>query len=502
MVNIKPLVRLPCLYFFDIIFILFIFTTWITNHIRLLMKSYENVHAGMQGKYSVLISLCVIACNFFATTVNAQTEIIEITVQPNDTISSLLIRSYVAPSKSAIKAVMLENNLQSSILPVGRQIFISLPIAHSQTQYSNKQSMPNGESTTLVQLNNSVKSVKIEQLSDTDFIFTNVSPLQNPRKLQQHSAVQKKKELKLTYHQSLQDARVTRPELARLTALNTEPEGIKAGEYFRSDLFFINFTPSKYIDSNLGSKNNIAMSREFSLGEGKFGFSSIHGFDSILSGTKETTERTADFSSDLFYRYILDTGNFLNGFDLHSLVERYYGDSHLSHALALAVPVTIGAYWAQLTVQSSDRSWNILEDYTYTTDTEKNSYKTNGSLVDFYFSDYLGVSASTESGKNNGSNFEINTFTFWIYPNDSLYVSLSKSNQRDYYDWTATAEYKSNKNQSADLLVEIGTASKAITTTYTYNDLFSYEIDFQLRGYVENSDQSYKEFAVTITKQY
>jgi len=427
------------------------------------------------GKFR-LIPLLTITCVGIVSASNEST-LSEVIVQPNDTLTSILIRSYISPSRYAVAELKFHNNIQSRQLIAGRTLIIPNSI---------RNQLPRKTSAT----DRKAPNVRSQEIT------TKVVAKHDPGLLLESQQFLK------TQRDNLKSAQPA-PFLIPAIKNNSVPLSFPRNADERQNPTMIgglnynfSFLPTKYIENSTTRTNSLYLSAGLDNHHLSYGFDIAHHFSSSLSGLQNHGLIT-NVNSDLFLKYPSTMEH--PGFGLHYLHEQYFGDTSHLNAVLFELPITSETAGAVFSYQNNERTWNVLEEYKNIDDIQSSFYNTETFGFDLHINPYSGIQASTEAGLNRAEKFKINKISGWIYPADTTLISLTKTNQPEYQDITAYFEYSPDELYSTTFYLELGTMSDTLTFTHG-RKIPVKNMEIQVKLVRELSEQNNTDFAVMFSR--
>lgn len=377
--------------------------------------------------------------------------------QHNDTVTSILIRSYIAANHKNIKTFKISNNIVSDELTVG-DVF------------------------------------KLPGVTKTTANNTPPDTATSPRIVASGSDNKTRRLISKTLNT------VDRPMHSGLTSLTSPAEVNNSDRGFTLKRRRIrsNFMASRYLDRSGVSKHWLVTDLDHQPNTIGFDLQTELTLDSDLSGTRATSSSYAEMN-----------GAMAIAVQKHSTLEtrikylfNHTTDQHWLNATGIEFTLPNEGYPAIFSVQRNARTWNILEEYSSTATSVAPTYYTVKKGVDLFIDPYYGLGIQSESGTDNGNAFSITTLTGWKYLSDNLYLEVSKTNQPEYYDFSTSLNYQISSTQTADLRFDFGRAMNSAYLTYRAQNAFNNNADIELTGILDYTNSLDSEIAATISKAF
>lgn len=371
---------------------------------------------------------------------------LSVVAQHNDTVSSILIRSYIAPNSESLKVFKNLNSIQDDELLAGKIYLLPRPYS----ELKQPEITP---------------SIKAKALPSTEQMINNV----HYRNILYPSSIVKNR--------------------------NTDNTKWSAMTYDNH----LNFNASRYIYDHETTRHQLTTELARQLNSWRLEIHTTLDAASDLAGSIEQNSLLADmnltFAATRSSSIGLDT-------TLKSTFDRTADNYRLS---AAGLEINYTGYFSEsmsLAVWENIRNWNTLEDYAIYANSSDSTYKTLYTSFEFNFNHAFGLGLYRETGDDNGQNFAINTLTGWFYITDKAYISLSKTNQPDFYHYSATFEHHSNNQQSTALGLALGEETKSADLSYNLHNTILPDSELEFKAIFDYSSTLSNQLATAFYKRF
>lgn len=406
----------------------------------------------------------------------------ELEVLHNDTLSSILIRSYIAPTDQAIKKLIEANNIGKAGPKEGDVLILpSISVLTGTKNRATAKATAPTRHTPVPTISHTMTKNNLTHQKTESQIFGSDG-------------------MEVLPYTSLRSIRTLSILSDSADSLNSSLHEYHSQVVSSLRRFKVGFLPSKYIDDYFQSSNVITTDLTYTTNSLEVGASNQLNMTSILSGTSETREPTAESYSNIYFLITKPSGSAIT---INTKFDRYFIDDHELNAIELSYSRPLsGSRHIELSLQHNERTWNILEEYASTTDTNADNYRTNIIGTELYFDSYNGMSLTAESGKNYDTDLNIVSLIAWTHLTDKTYLSLTKTNQPEYFDISFNLQHQWDGRQSAEFQIDLGSSAKSASVFYQSNGSLIQDLDVQLRYKWSVPDKAYNEVAATVSKSF